>query len=173
MEVVRDEFLRIWPEFQWIKLNERLTRHAGELIFRHALKGCTYFCHECKAIAVENVIEKARNRILYRLNKFPNNNFGSEIRVYAPCPSERFPEKNKKGKEIKRSKVELFACNLAFSDADIPTEQRNTAILFAVNDELERQGLCIQTVRTNILNVNPDDGSMTILCPKLPKDLSE
>jgi hypothetical protein len=62
------------------------------------------------------------------------------------------------------------ACKLAFSDGDIPTEQKNTAILFGINEELERQGLCIQTVRTNILNVNPDDVSMTISCPKLPKD---
>ena len=159
----------IFRQLKMITFN--ILAHDGSLYPTWArYKGCTYFCHECEAIAVENVIEKVRNRILYRLNKFPNNNFGSEIRVYAPCPSERFPEKNKKGKEIKRPKVELFACKLAFSDGDIPTEQRNTAILFGVNDELERQGLCIQTVRTNILDVNPDDGSMTISCPKLPKD---
>ena len=86
------------------------------------------------------------------------------------CPSQNFPEKDRKGKEIKRPKVELFACKLAFSDGDISTEQRNTAILFGVNEELERQGLCIQTLRTNVLNVNLDDGAMTISCPKLPKD---
>ena len=104
-------------------------------------KGCTYFCEQCEAIKVSNVIEKVRQRILYRLNKFPNGNFGSEIRVYAPCPSDRFPDKNKKGKVIKRPKIELFACKLAFSNGDIPTVQRNTAILFGVNDELETKPL--------------------------------
>lgn len=39
MELVREEFLRIWPNFQWIKVTESLTQHAGRLIFRHGLKG--------------------------------------------------------------------------------------------------------------------------------------
>jgi hypothetical protein len=71
---------------------------------------------------------------------------------------------------VKRPKVELFACKLAFSDGDVPLGQKNTAILFGVNEELERQGLCLQTLRTNVTDVNPDDGSITIKCPKLPKD---
>jgi len=75
--------------------------------------------------AVANIIEKVKNRILYRLKKVNENNLGSEIGVYAPCPSERFPEKDKKEKEIKRPKVELFACKLAFSDEDTSIEQRN------------------------------------------------
>ena len=133
-------------------------------------KGCTYFCHQCEAITVENVIEKVRQRIFYRLNKFPSNNFGSEIRVYAPCPSERFPEKDKKGNEIKRPKIELFACKLALSDGDIPTEQRNTAILFGVEEELAKQQLCIHTLRSNVININFNNNAMTISCPKLPKD---
>jgi len=110
------------------------------------------------------------NRILYNLNKLPGNNFGYKIRAYAPCPSDRFPEKDKKGKEIKRPKIELFACKLALSDGDIHQEQRNIDTLLRVDEELDRQGLCIQTVRSNVLNVSPDDASMTISCPKLPKD---
>jgi len=39
MELVREEFWRIWPNFQWIKVSEDLTHHAGRLIFRHGLKG--------------------------------------------------------------------------------------------------------------------------------------
>ena len=159
----------IFRQLKMITFN--ILAHDGTLYPTWArYKGCTYFCHECEAITVKNIFEKVRQRIHRRLNKFPNNNFGSEIRVYAPCPSDRFPEKDKKGKEIKRPKVELFACKLAFSDGDNPTEQKNTAILFGVNEELERQSLCIQTVRTNVHHVNPDDGSMTISCPKLPKD---
>ena len=159
----------IFRQLEMITFN--ILAHDGTLYPTWArYNGCTYFCHQCEAITVENIIERVKNRIRYRLNKVNENNLGSEIRVYAPCPSERFPEKDKKGKEIKRPKVELFACKLAFSDGDISREQKNTAILFGVNEELERQGLCIQTVRTNILDVNPDDGAMTISCPKLPKD---
>ena len=159
----------IFRQLKMITFN--ILAHDGTLYPTWArYKGCTYFCHECEAITVKNIIEKVRQRILYRLNKINENNLGSEIRVYAPCPSERFPEKNRKGKEIKRPKVELFACKLAFSDGDIPLEQRNTAILFGVNEELERQDLCIKTLRTNVTHVNAVDDSITIRCPKLPKD---
>ena len=159
----------IFRQLQMITFN--ILVHDGTLYPTWArYKGCTYFCEQCEAITVANIIEKVKNRIFYRLKKVNENNLGSEIRVYAPCPSEKFPEKDKKGKEIKRPKVELFACKLAFSDGDMPTEQKNTAILFGVNEELERQSLCIKTLRTNVTGVNPDNGSLTISCPKLPKD---
>jgi hypothetical protein len=109
-----------------------------------------------KAITVKILLERSKTAFFSRLNKVNENNLGSEIRVYAPCPSERFPEKNKKGKEIKRPKVELFACKLAFSDGNIPLGQKNTAILFGVNEELERQGLCIKTLRNNVTHINAD-----------------
>jgi len=44
-----------------------------------------------------------KNRILYRLNNLSENNLGSEIRVYTHGPSDNFPEKDKKGKEINSS----------------------------------------------------------------------
>lgn len=39
METVRDEFVRIWPNFILIKLNEHLIQKAGQLIFKHNLRG--------------------------------------------------------------------------------------------------------------------------------------
>ena len=59
---------------------------------------------------------------------------------------------------------------LAFADGELTEEQKNTAILFGVEEELDRQHLCIQTVRSNISTINFEDGSITICCPKLPKD---
>jgi hypothetical protein len=159
----------IFHQLEMITFN--ILAHDGTLYETHArYKGCTYFCGQCQEIKVPNIIEKVRNRILYRLKKANENNLGSEIRVYAPCPSENFPEKNHKGREIKRPRVELFTCKLAFSNGNLSTAQRNTAILFRVNDELERQDLCIETLRSNITDIDPDDGSITISCPKLPKD---
>jgi hypothetical protein len=160
----------IFHQLKMITFN--ILAHDGTLYPTWArYKGCTYFCEQCEAIKVENIIEKVKSRILHRLDKLDENNLGSEIRVYTPCPSEKFPEKDKKGKEIKRPKVELFACKLAFSDGDMPIGQRNTAILFGVNEELERQNLCIETLRSNVTDVNSDDGSITIKCSKLPKDM--
>jgi hypothetical protein len=149
----------------------KILAHDGTLYPTWArYKGCTYFCHQCHAITVPNVISRVKNQILYRLNNLANNNFGSEIRVHAPCPSDRFPEKDKNGKQIKRPRIELFACRLDFADGELSEEQKNTAILFGVEDELRKQNLCIQTIRSNVSTINFEDGSITIQCPKLPKD---
>lgn len=127
-------------------------------------KGCTYFCNQCSHIKVHDVIGKCRNRILYRLNNIAQNNLGSEIRVYTQCPSNRFPE------DIEKPKIELFAFKLAFSDAQSTEDQKNTAILFGVQEQLNRQQLLINTIRSNVRAINLHDGSITICCPKLPKD---
>ena len=143
----------------------KILAHDGTLYPTWArYKGCAYFCDQCPCITVKDVISKGKNRILYRLNNLSNNNLGSEVRVYTQCPSERFPE------EVKKPKIELFAFRLAFSDGEPTEEQKNTAILFGVEEELSRQNLCIQTIRSNVLSINLDDGSITIQCPKLPKD---
>lgn len=127
-------------------------------------RGCTYFCDQCSSICVKEVIDNIKNSILYRLNNMSEGNLGSECRVYTDCPSDRFPQ------EVKKPKVELFAFRLAFCDGEPTKEQQNTAILFGVKDELAKQNLCIQTVRSNVIHVDPIDASITIRCPKLPKD---
>ncbi|MBW1979718.1 MAG: type II toxin-antitoxin system VapC family toxin [Deltaproteobacteria bacterium] len=38
MESIRQEFLRIWPDFQWITVNEGLVKRSAELIFLHDLR---------------------------------------------------------------------------------------------------------------------------------------
>jgi len=159
----------IFRQLQMITFN--ILAHDGTLYPTWArYKGCTYFCDQCASITVEDVIGKVKNRILYRLDNLADNNLGSEIRVKAPCPSDRFPEKDKKGKEIKRPKIELFACRLAFADGELTEEQKNTAILFGVAEDLSKQNLCIQTTRSNVSAINFEEGSITISCPKLPKD---
>ena len=149
----------------------KILAHDGTLYPTWArYKGCTYFSLECHCITVKNVIAKGRNRILYRLNNLSKNNLGSEVRLYDECPSERFPKKDKDGNEIKKPKIELFAFRLDFADGQLSEEQENTAMLFGVKEELDRQRLCIKTLRSNVSAVNPADGSVTIRCPKLPKD---
>ena len=43
------------------------------------------------------------------------------------------------------------------------------AIFFGVKDELDRQQLCIHTIRSYLTEIDLD-GAMTMTCPKLPKD---
>lgn len=149
----------------------KILAHDGTLYPTWArYKGCTYFCDQCSCITAEDVVGKVKNRILYRLNNLAQNSLGSEVRVYTECPSDRFPEKDKKGNEIKKPKIELFAFRLAFADGKPTDEQKNTAILFGVEEELAKQQLCINTLRSNVSSINFDDGTITISCPKLPKD---
>jgi hypothetical protein len=91
-------------------------------------------------------------------------NLGSEVRAYTECPSHRFPN------EVKKPTIELFAFKLAFADAELTDEQKNTAILFGVEEQLQKQQLCLNTLRSSVTNINFSDGSMTICCPRLPKD---
>ena len=142
----------------------KILSHDGTLYPTWArYKGCTYFCNECSRITVKDVTEKVRDRILYRLAHMPENSLGSDIRVYTECPSDRFP------KDVEKPKIELFSFRLAFSGGEPSQEQINTALLFGVKDELDRQQLCIQTIRSYMTEIDLD-GAMTMACHKLPKD---
>ena len=153
----------IFRQLEMITFN--ILAHDGTLYPTWArYKGCTYFCDQCSCITVEDVVDKVKNRILYRLNNIAENNMGSEVRVYTECPSDRFPQ------DVKKPRIELFAFRLAFADGQLAREQINTAILFGVKKELEKQQLCINTIRSNVSCINFSNGSMTIKCPKLPTD---
>jgi hypothetical protein len=153
----------IFHQLEMITFN--ILAHDGTLYPTWArYKGCTYFCDQCCCISVDNVIDKVKNRILFRLNKLSEGNLGSEIQVYEDCPSDRFP------KDVKKPRIELFAFKLAFADGEPSEEQKNTAILFGVEKELEKHQLCIHTLRSAVTAINFADGSMTMACPKLPKD---
>ena len=153
----------IFHQLEMITFN--ILAHDGTLYPTWArYKGCTYFCDQCECISVDNVIDKVKHRILYRLNKLSEGNLGSEIRVYEDCPSDRFPE------DVKKPRIELFAFKLAFADGQPSEEQKNTAILFGVEKELEKHQLGIHTLRSAVTAINFADGSMTMACPKLPKD---
>jgi hypothetical protein len=153
----------IFHHLEMISFN--ILAHDGTLYPTYArYKGCTYFCDGCEQITVKEVLGKVKNRILYRLNNLANGNLGSGCRVYTHCPSDRFPE------QIEKPRIELFAFKLSFTDGEPTVEQKNTAIFFGVEKELEKQQLCINTIRSSVSAINFDDGSMTMCCPKLPKD---
>ena len=166
-EVLYNEIFHVLVQIfhQLEMISFKILAHDGTLYPTWArYKGCTYFCDHCSCITVNDVIGKVKNRIIYRLNNLSNNNLGSEIRVYTKCPSDRFPQ------DVKKPKIELFAFKLAFADGEPSEEQKNTAILFGVENELEKHQLCIHTLRSAVTAMNFGDGSMTMVCPKLPKD---
>ena len=150
--------VHIFHQLEMITFN--ILAHDGTLYPTWArYRGCTWFCDQCSCITVEDVVGKVKNRILYRLNNIAEKNVGSEVRVYTECPSDRFPE------DVKKPKIELFAFKLGFTDSDLTKEQKNTAILFGVEEELAKQQLCIHTLRSNVININFNDSAMSIQCP--------
>lgn len=145
----------------------KILSHDGTLFPTWArYKGCTYFSQKCSHITVDDVIGKVRDRLLYRLNHLVENSLGSECRVTTECPSSKFPQ------DIPKPKIELFSCRLAFSDGSPTQEQLNTAALFGLKEELTKEHLVINTLKSNVLGLDLSTGALTIRCPKFPKDTS-
>ena len=143
----------------------KILSHDGTLFPSWArYKGCTYFCQQCSHITVNDVIGKVKDRIFYRLNHLTENSLGSECRVTTDCPSSKFPQ------DIPKPKIELFTFRLAFSDGLPTSEQINTASLFGLKEELEKEHLVINTLKSNVVGIDLETGALTIRCPKFPKD---
>ena len=63
MEIVRGEFQRIWPDFIWIRVDERLMYQSGQIILGHGLKGFDAI-HLASAILLKGEIGE-RQEILF------------------------------------------------------------------------------------------------------------
>jgi hypothetical protein len=153
----------IFEKLEIISFN--IITHDGTLYPTWACyKGCTHFSDQCSCIKVTDIIPKVRNRIISQLNNLPKNKLGSECRVTIECPRDDLPD------DAKKPKIELFAFKLAFAESKETAEQKNSAHLFGVKEELDKHNLRIITLRSHITHIDPYDGSITICCPKIPKD---
>ena len=70
MELVRDEFMRIWTDFRWIAIDEKLMQRAGHLIFRHNLRGFDAV-HMASALLLKE--ERGNNDIDLFFSSFDKN----------------------------------------------------------------------------------------------------
>jgi hypothetical protein len=131
---------------------------------RARYRGCKHFDSSCVACTCDNVIPQVRDRIIRRLNDLSHYNLNKEIRIHTECPH-TFPEEVKE-----KPKIQLLAFRLAFTDHDPTANQTNTAKLFQVEEELKKQGLVINTTRSNVTNIDYHSSTFTVNCPKLPKD---
>ena len=57
-----------------------------------------------------------------------------------------------------------------YMDEAMSQNQIHTAILFGVKEQLDKQGLCLNTIRSNIVEVAPDMDRIILRCPKIPTD---
>ena len=70
----------IFHQLEMITFN--ILAHDGTLYPIWArYKGCTYFNDQCEKMEANDVLDKIRSRILYRLNHMDENALGSGIRI--------------------------------------------------------------------------------------------
>ncbi|MEA1967264.1 MAG: hypothetical protein U9N77_03490, partial [Thermodesulfobacteriota bacterium] len=113
---------------------------------------------------VKEIFNRVKSQIMYRLNNLNKVQLNKEFRIKTECPSELLPDK------VKRAKIEVIALKLALAEGTPTLEQKNTAILFGVQKELEKHGLCLKIIRSNIAVFNTCEQTATFSCPRIPKD---
>jgi hypothetical protein len=153
----------IFRQLEMITFN--IIAHDGTLFpTRARYKGCTCFSGQCEKIVAFGVIERVKKQVFYRLNNLAKVDLEKAFKIKIDCPCDTLPEK------IKRPKIEALVLKLGVMDGSESENQINTAILFGVKEQLDKQGLCLNIIRNNIAELAPDLDRIILRCPKIPTD---
>jgi hypothetical protein len=133
-------------------------------------RGCCQFNDSCASIIVDNVVQKVRDRVLYRIQDPAQIVLGKECRVRIECPNPNFPE------DIKRAKITILSFTLENAPEGLSAIDSNNLKFFRVEEPLTKLGLVLRFRESNIhellvssfLGETPD--SVRFRCPKLPYD---
>jgi Transposase DDE domain len=133
-------------------------------------RGCCHFNDSCRSITVDNVVQKVRERVLYRIQDPPSIVPGKECRVRTECPNVSFPQ------DIKRPKITILSFTLENASQELSAVDSNNLMFFRVEEPLTKLGLVLRFRESNIhailvssfLGETPD--SVRFRCPKLPYD---
>ncbi|MFO7972807.1 MAG: hypothetical protein R6U40_13815 [Desulfobacterales bacterium] len=155
--------VNIFQQLEMITFN--IIAHDGTLFpTRARYKGCTCFSGQCEKIVAFGVMERVKKQVLYRLNNLTKVDLEKAFKIKIDCPCDTLPEK------IKRPRIEAMVMKIGVMDESVSQNQILTAMLFGVNEQLNKQGLCLNTIRTNITELAPDLDRIILRCPKIPKD---
>jgi len=141
-------------------------------LYRSAARywGCCCFTDECASIRVDNVIDKVRGRVLYRIQDPAQIVPGKQCRVRTECPNPRFPE------DVKRPKITVLSFTLENASEELSAVDRNNLRFFRVEEPLGKVGMALRFRESNVQAISlpslisePSD-SFRIRCPKLPYD---
>jgi len=153
----------IFRQLKMITFN--IVAHDGTLFpSRARYRGCTWFSDKCSCIEVNDVVPRVKKQIMYRLNNLNSVDPGKMFKIKCDCPY--VPE----DVDIKTPKMEVISMNLEFNDGKLSQRQINTALLFGVKEELEKHGMFIKSIHSNINTIDPCSGKVSFRCPKIPKD---
>jgi len=133
-------------------------------------RGCCCFSDSCASIRVDNVTQKVRDRVLYRIQDPAQIVPGKECRVRTECPNPDFPE------DVKRPKVTILSFTLENASEELSAADRNNLQFFRVEEPLATHGLVLRFRESNVHAISlsslvsePSD-SFRFRCPKLPYD---
>ena len=158
------ELVDIFRQLQMITFN--ILAHDGTLFpTRARYRGCTWFSDKCSCINIHDIVFRVKRQIMYRLNNLNKVNLDKAFKIKCECPF--MPE----GKAMKKPpKIEVLSMKLEFIDGKQSQNQINTAMLFGVKQELDKQGMFINVIRSNLFEIDPFEGHGKLKCPKIPKD---
>jgi hypothetical protein len=132
--------------------------------------GCSCFQDSCASIAVDNIVQKVHDRVLYRLEDPTQITPGKECRVKTECPNPNFPE------GVKRPKITLLSFTLENASEEVSAVDANNLRFFRVEEQLGRLGLVLRFPQTNVHSIavssliGGTSDTFHFRCPKLPYD---
>jgi hypothetical protein len=103
--------------------------------------------------------------VIYRLNNLHKVNLDKAFKIKADYPCDTLPE------DIKRPKIKMLVMKLGVIDGSVSQGQINTAILFGLKEQLDKQGLYLNIIRSNLAEIAPDMDKAIFRCHKIPTDM--
>ena len=132
--------------------------------------GCCCCNDGCASITVDNVAQKVRDRVLYRIQDPAQIVPGKQCRVRTECPNPNFPA------AVKRPKITILSFTLENASNELSTVDSNNLKFFRVEEPLRNLGLVLRFPDSNVHAISvssflaePSD-SFRFRCPKLPYD---
>jgi hypothetical protein len=132
--------------------------------------GCCHFQDSCACIAVDNIVQKIHDRVLYRIEDPARIVAGKQSRVKVECPNPDFPE------DIKRPKINILSFTLEHASEELSAVDSNNLKFFRVEEQLSKLGLVLRFPESNVHAISlsslmsEPSNTFHFRCPKLPCD---
>jgi hypothetical protein len=132
--------------------------------------GCCCFQDACQSIAVDNVVKRVRDRVLYRIEDPAGIIPGKECRVKVECPNPNFPE------DVKRPKIPILSFTLENASEELSLVDAHNLRFFRVEEQLAKLGLVLRFPQSNVHTISlssligETSNTFRFRCPKLPYD---
>jgi hypothetical protein len=132
--------------------------------------GCHCFQDSCASISVDNIMQKIRDRILYRTEDPARIVPGKQSWVSIECPCPNFPE------DVKRPKIKMLSFTLEHASNELSAVDTNNLRFFRVEEQLTKLGLVLRFPQSNVHSISlslllgEPSNTFHFRCPKLPYD---